>query len=238
MHDTRRAADGFCVSFAIDGPDVSSRSEVPGRPFLINQEENTSQAMRANSSGQSALLLLDIIDILCARRVSYAIIGAAAASFYGVVRTSMDADALIALPPGQANVQALSDALRKAGLKSAYRWGDADDPIGAVVNVEDRFGNRVDLLMRIRGMTEAVFSRTVEAEFMNVSIRMIGLEDFIAMKIFAGSPKDLNDAAGALQVSSHRVNPTLLKVLVQPYGKDALRTLESLRQAHRPKRPT
>ena len=87
--------------------------------------------------------------------------------------------------------------------------------------------------MRIRGMTEAAFSRTVEAEFMQAPVRVIGIEDFIAMKVFAGSPKDLGDAAGVLQVSSNRVHLPLLKALVQRYGKDAVRRLQSLLREER-----
>ena len=82
--------------------------------------------------------------------------------------------------------------------------------------------------MNIQGMTDAVFSRTIEAEFMGARIRVIGVEDFVAMKIFAGGQKDLNDATGVLQVSHDRIDRTLLKELVRPYGKGALATLESL----------
>jgi len=184
--------------------------------------------MRTTGPGQSALLLLDAIDCLKALRIPYAIIGAVAASFHGVVRASLDADALISLPANHADVAALSAALQQAGLTSTYRRGDAHDPIGAVLSAEDRFHNRVDLLMGIRGMTEAVFARTMEAEFMKARIRVVGLEDFIAMKILAGGPKDLSDVAGVLRVSFERLNRPLLNTLVQPYGKDAVRTLESL----------
>ncbi len=184
--------------------------------------------MKATGPGQSALLLLDVITVLNKRQIPYAIIGAFAASFHGIVRASMDADALISLKAVQADVQALTGDLRKAGLKPSYRKGDARDPVGAVVNIEDGFGNRVDLLMTIRGMTDAVFSRAIEAEFMGTQIRVVGIEDFIAMKIFAGGPKDLGDVSGALKVSYDRIDRTLLKKLVQPYGKTALATLESL----------
>ena len=186
--------------------------------------------MRPKGSGQSALLLLDVIDCLNALRIPYAIIGAVAASFHGVVRASLDADALISLRSSRADIAALSAALQKAGLTSTHRTGDPRDPIGGVLSVEDRFHNRVDLLMKIRGMTEAVFARTIGAAFMKAQVRVVGLEDFIAMKILAGSPKDLSDATGALQVSFERLNRPLLKALVQPYGKQALRTLGLLLQ--------
>ena len=105
--------------------------------------------MRSKGPGQSALLLLDVIDVLHKLHIPYAIVGAFAASFYGVVRASMDADAVISLEPNQADVRTLLDELRKADLKNTYRKGDLNDPIGAVVNVEDNFKNRVDLLMNI-----------------------------------------------------------------------------------------
>ena len=189
--------------------------------------------MRTKGSGQSALLLLDVIDVLHKFRVPYAIIGAFAASFYGVVRTSMDADAMISLQHSQANVKQLIGEFRKAVLKTTCRKGDSQDPIGAVINVEDKFQNRVDLLMNIQGMTEAVFSRSVEAQFMNARIHLIGIEDFIAMKIFAGSPKDLSDVAGVLAVSYDRINLPLLKDLAQKYGKAAKHKLESLLRSYK-----
>jgi len=186
--------------------------------------------MRATSPGQSALLALDVIDVLNRLRVPYAIIGAFAASFYGVVRASLDVDAVISLRSGQADVKALTDELHRAGLKTIHRTGGASDPVGAVLNVEDEFRNRVDLLMKIQGMSEAVFSRTVKAEFMKTDIRVIGLEDFIAMKLFAGSPRDIDDAAGAFKVSADRIRLPLLKELVAPYGQEALQRLASLLQ--------
>lgn len=189
--------------------------------------------MRATTPGQSALLALDVIDVLKARQVPYAIVGAFAASFYGVVRASMDVDAIVSLRPGQADIKTLTDALQAAGLKTTYRTGDAGDPVGAVLNVEDAFRNRVDLLMEIRGLPEAAFSRTVEANFMNARIRVIGLEDFIAMKLFAGSPRDLDDVAGAWKVSFDRIQLPLLQELVKPYGRDASQRLEGFLREHK-----
>ena len=183
--------------------------------------------MKAKAPGQSAFLLMDVIDILNSRRIPYAVIGAFAAAFHGAVRASLDADALISLPPARQDMRDLLDELRKAGWNVQYRKGDSSDPVGAVVNIEDRFNNRVDLLMNIRGVTEAVFSRTLKTEFSGARILMIGLEDFIAMKIFAGSPKDLGDVTAVLKVSYDRINRVLLKELVGKYGKGALAKLES-----------
>lgn len=184
--------------------------------------------MRAKGSGESPLLLLDVIDVLNALQVPYAIVGAFAASFYGVVRGSVDADAVISLSSASVSLDALIDALHEAGLKTTRSKAELRDPIGTVIHIRDRFDNRVDLLMRIRGMTEAAFTRAVETEFMQRPVRIIGVEDFIAMKLFAGSSRDVDDAAGALNFSSNRVRRPLLKELAQQYGKETVQKLESL----------
>ena len=106
--------------------------------------------------------------------------------------------------------------------------GDQADPIGAVINVEDKYKNRVDLLMNIRSIDDDVFKRSVQTSFMDQNINIIGLEDFIAMKIFAGSPKDLNDVRGVIDISGNGFNSTLLKKLLTKQGNKALKILDAL----------
>lgn len=190
--------------------------------------------MKAKAPGQPALLLLDVIDILDELRIPYAIIGAFAASFHGVVRASLDADAMVSLPSGGADRKGLMAKLRQAGLKAVYRKGDMGDPIGAVINVEDKLENRVDLLIHVRRVPEASFSRTVEVKFQNRKIKLVGVEDFIAMKVFAGGVKDLCDVAGVLRISRGRINMALLRELVQEYGGTTSRKLESLLEENPP----
>jgi hypothetical protein len=48
--------------------------------------------MRASGPGESARLLLDVVDVLAARSIDYAVIGALAASLHGAGRASLDAD--------------------------------------------------------------------------------------------------------------------------------------------------
>ncbi|HLD50563.1 MAG TPA: hypothetical protein VJC08_05125 [bacterium] len=153
--------------------------------------------MRAKAPGQSALLLLDVIDLLEKRHIPYAIIGAFAASFYGVVRASLDADAVISIRSPEEGADLCRD-LQGQGLSVERRSGDLDDPIAAVINVQDLFHNRVDLLIGIRGMTQEAFHRVEQAQFMGASIKIAGLEDFIAMKVFAGSPKDIQIAISSI----------------------------------------
>jgi hypothetical protein len=51
--------------------------------------------MKARAPGQSALLLLDVVQELTAQNIDYAVIGAMAAAVHGSIRATTDADALL-----------------------------------------------------------------------------------------------------------------------------------------------
>jgi hypothetical protein len=182
--------------------------------------------MRTKASGESTLLLLDAVQVLRAEKVDYAVIGALAASVHGVVRASLDADALLSISASALN--SLERRFRAAEFHTELRRGDADDPITAVLALRDVFENRVDLLVGIRGFDPAGFSRTIEVSFSGETLQFVGLEDFVAMKIFAGSPKDVADARSALEVSSEPPDLALLQTLAKRYGVTTIRTLERL----------
>ena len=188
--------------------------------------------MRTNSPGQSSLLLLDIIDILNQRFISYAIIGAFAASFYGMVRASLEADAVISMYTSNEVIN-LCDELRLRRFLVDYRKGDSNDPIAAVINIQDQFYNRVDLLIGIHGMPKELFIRAQRTQFMGSEINIAGLEDFIALKIFAGSPKDIQDIHGVLDVSGQKIDLILLKELSAYYGADCPSKLQNILNEYR-----
>ena len=148
--------------------------------------------MRAHRAGESALLLLDVIDLLDQANVQYAVVGAMAASVHGVVRASMDADAVIAFPVH--DLATLEGQVRATGLGTELRYGDPDDPIAAVLRISDSFGNGVDLLVGLRGLDPGAFARAVVVPFQGEQLRVVGREDFIAMKLFANAPLDVADA--------------------------------------------
>lgn len=187
-------------------------------------------SMKANAPGQSALLLLDIIPLLEKRRLSYAVIGAFAASFYGAIRASLDADAVISIK--EKDIAPFMSEVQGLGLRISHDRGDARDPVRAVIRVEDAFMNRVDLLLGIRGVGEDVFSRVVNAQFMDASINIVGIEDFIVMKIFAGGLKDIADVNGVLAVSKEKVDLPLLKNLISKHTPKEQEQLGKLLRAH------
>lgn len=130
--------------------------------------------MRTTGPGESALLLLDAVDVLTAEGINYAVVGAMAGSVHGIVRASFDADAVLSL-----SVQRAPELERKftaAGFQTTLRRGDPDDPIGALLSLSDAFENRVDLLIGLRGLEPTAFSRAIELTFEKTALRVIVTE--------------------------------------------------------------
>jgi hypothetical protein len=180
--------------------------------------------VRARRPGQSALLLLDAIAVLKAQGIDYAVIGAMAASVHGELRATADADALISVTASK--LTRLRAQFKKAGFETELRRGDADDPIPAILVISDTHGNQVDLLGGLRGRDPQAFSRTVDVPFSGETLRIIGREDFIAMKCFAGGPQDIVDAHVALGSSQAPVDLDLLRRITRRFGRAAADVLE------------
>ena len=181
---------------------------------------------KPSTAGESILLLLQVIEVLDRERVDHILVGAMAAAVHGVIRATTDADLLIGV--AVARLQPLRVRLQQAGFEVVLRRGDADDPIGAMLVITDKFGNRVELLSGIRGMDPQAFARSGTIEFEGVSMRVVGLEDCIAMKCFAGGPVDVDDARQVLQLASRPIDLDLLRRLVRRFGRESADTLERL----------
>jgi predicted nucleotidyltransferase len=182
--------------------------------------------MRSSAPGQSALLMADVAEILASRGVRYAVIGAMAAAVHGVVRASLDADAVVALQIREA--QALQQTLIEGGYGATLRIGDVDDPIPGLLEIKDRHGNRVDLLLGLRGMDPELLSHTRQVSLAETVLDIVGREDFIAMKVFAGGPVDLADARAVIELDRESLDLELLRRLAQRFGRDAARVLDEL----------
>ena len=185
--------------------------------------------MRTRRAGESALLLLDAIEVLTRESVGYAVIGAMAASVHGVLRASMDADAVLSITTQE--LGKLEDRFKAAGFATSLRRGDIDDPIAAVLALTDTFGNRVDLLVGLRGLENAAFQRAIDVPFQGATLRVVGVEDFIAMKVFAGGPQDIADARYALAAAKDTIDLDLLARLAARYGRQVSGELKKLLSA-------
>jgi len=182
--------------------------------------------MRTRAPGESALLLLDAVDVLNAHQVKYAVIGALAACVHGAVRASLDADVVVSA--GVVEGGRMERAFTDAGFRAELARGDPDDPIPGMLHLSDEFENRVDLLLGIRGLDPKAFGRTVQVPFQGTTLEVIGREDFIAMKVFAGGPIDLADAASAIAADPKSLDVGLVRRLAARFGRDASTALDSL----------
>ena len=182
--------------------------------------------MRTTAPGQSALLLLDVAVVLQQENVDYAVIGAMAAAVHGVVRASLDADAVLSLTTQDA--QRLEKVFAAAGFQTELRRGDMDDPIACLLALTDTQGNRVDLVIGLRGMEAATFARAIVVPFMGQMLRFVCREDFLAMKAYAGGPQDVDDARKVIKAAGDSLDLALLRRLAVQYGRSAATALESL----------
>jgi hypothetical protein len=180
--------------------------------------------VRTSQAGQSGLLFLDIVEILQREKVDYAVIGAFALSVHGAIRGTMKVDAVVSASMRQ--LTKLRTAFDRAGFLSELRRGDPHDPIPAMLVLRDAYENRVELLGGLRGMDPQVFARTIEVPFMGVQLRIVGREDFIAMKCFAGGPQDILDARSAYQDAQGPVDLDLLRTVTRRFGRPAADNLE------------
>ncbi len=181
---------------------------------------------RARGPGESVLLLLQVVALLVKEKIEYAVIGAIAAAVHGAIRATTDADVLLAVAP--ARLTALEKRIKAAGLSTEIRRGDADDPIAAILVARDRHENRVELLAGIRGMDPDAFTRRQRVPFQGATLEVIGREDFIAMKCFAGGPLDLADARQVLMSPDVGLDVDLLRRLTRRFGRSAADALEQL----------
>lgn len=182
--------------------------------------------MRTTANGQSILLLFDAIALLNEERIDYAVLGALAASVHGAVRGTADADAVLSITVKDLRV--LESKFKSLGFATELREGDFSDPIPAMLVLRDAYENQVDLLAGLRGLDKATFSRAIEVPFDKEILKVISREDFIATKVFAGGPQDIEDARFAIEVARESLNVELLRRLAGKFGREAAISLDRL----------
>jgi predicted nucleotidyltransferase len=177
----------------------------------------------------SALQLLHQVgQFLDTEGVGWAAIGALAVSYHGVVRASLDADALITLKGSALDLDQLAEKLRLKGWKVDARMGEPGDPLGFVVRINDQAENQVDLIGGIRRLDAGFFERSSSTELDGMALKIASPEDLVALKVFAGGPMDLEDAKGVLEIAGTRIDADLLRRLCRQFGPSQAQLCEKL----------
>ena len=71
-------------------------------------------------------------------------------------------------------------------------------------------------------------SYTRQVKLAEAILEIVGREDFIAMKAFAGGPVALADARAVIAQDRESLDLELLQQLAQRFGRDAVEAVESL----------
>lgn len=145
--------------------------------------------------------VIDILESLCdAGGISgYAIIGGLAVSAWATPRATEDIGILV-LVAHEKGVESFTAALRAKGIECQLHRGDVDDPVPLLVTA-DIAGIPLDCLIATRKWEAEAVQHAVGIEFMGKTVRVLAPEYLIAMKLEAGGPQDLIDAARIVKQS-------------------------------------
>lgn len=135
--------------------------------------------------------------------VRYALVGGFALIARGVVRATEDIDFMVDLPPQEA--PSLARSLSESGMPSDFRESGLDDPLGGLIRVNcptEMDPVRCDIILPSRAWhTQAVRNAgTVKLE--GIAVSVVQALDLFLLKLSAGGPQDLLDAANLFELQS------------------------------------
>ena len=148
--------------------------------------------------------------------VPYAIGGAVAVSFWGVPRTTQDADCLVAVPA--VAYQRLADALNTQGF--VIDGSPAAQPVTVEALLQqvrdDQYmtlvcrATSVELFVPIVPLQHSILKRAVGRSFHGHTIRVTTPEDLILLKMAFHRHKDLQDIKGILHIQKGHLDLSYL----------------------------
>jgi len=170
---------------------------------------------------------IDVLESLCGEGgiSGYALVGGLAVSVWATPRATEDIDILVLVAP-DGGLESFTAALQKVGIECQVHRGGAEDPIPLLVTAAIA-GIPLDCIIAARKWEAEAVQRAVMIEFMGKTVRVLAPEFLIAMKLKAGGPQDLIDAARVLGQSKY--DRELLDTLAKRLR--VTRRLERLRQA-------
>jgi len=180
-------------------------------------------------------VVLRLVDVCEELAVPYAIGGAVATSFWGVPRTTQDADFLVAVP--SVVYQRLSDALNLRGFEIEQPAGPQSVTVVALLEQvrRDKFmtlscrATSVELFVPVVPLQQSILKRAVGRLFHGRTIRVTTAEDLILLKMAFHRQKDLQDIKGILHVQKGHLDiPYLRRWSAEMLEPPAIRELDEL----------
>ena len=189
-------------------------------------------------------VVLRLSDVFEKLAIPYAIGGAVATSFWGVPRTTQDADCLVAVP--SVAYQRLADALNADGFEIEQPSGPQPVTVAALLEQvrRDRFmmlscrATNVELFVPVVPLQESILKRAVGRLFHGRTIRITTAEDLILLKMAFHRQKDIQDIKGILHIQrGHLDMPYVRKWSGEMLEPTAIQELEDLIATYEADRP-
>lgn len=136
-------------------------------------------------------------------QVPYALIGGLAVIARGVMRATKDVDFLIDFPLREA--PSLAQSLNENNLPAVFRKGGSDDPIAGVIRVSIPTAPdpiQCDILFPTKLWQAEAVRKAGLVELEGVAVPVVATVDLFLLKLYAGGPQDLLDAAQLLKLQS------------------------------------
>ena len=142
-------------------------------------------------------LLAKIADALNNAAIPYMVIGGQAVLLHGEPRLTRDLDITLGLSPGDvAKIRALIADMGLRALEDSNQFVEetfvlpCHDPVS---------GMRVDFVFSTSDYERDAIVRATEVQVNGTIARFASVEDLLIHKIFAGRPRDLEDAKGIIK---------------------------------------
>ena len=136
-------------------------------------------------------LLARVSEVLKARGIPHALVGASALTLHGVNRSTIDLD-LFTIDRACLDPR-MWDGLAAEGVGVEVRKGDPDDPLAGVVRLKAGPELPLDVVVGKHRWQQRAIERAETAIFMDVEVPVLSGIDLILLKLFAGGPQDAWD---------------------------------------------
>jgi hypothetical protein len=149
-------------------------------------------------------------------------------------RGTGDIDLAVTVNPST-QLSALAQELMTAGFHTRLRLPDDDDPLGGVLGIwaADEYGEPADIVEVVnflnpgrphRNPAREAIARATTLE--GGRLRCVGLEDLVALKLYAGGLSDLADIAQLL-AHNPEVDLDAVRAVASEYDEGVLRRVEN-----------
>ncbi len=138
-------------------------------------------------------LLAKLARAFDAHAIPYMVIGGQAVLLYGEPRLTQDIDITLGTTPDQRLPDVLA-AVAEAGCNPLVADPAAFAAQTMVLPCADRAGPRVDLIFSFTPYEQQAIQRARVVQIGETPVKYARLEDLVIHKVFAGRPRDLEDA--------------------------------------------